>query len=293
MSPQSMTGYSRLTRATPHGAVTVELRSTNHRFLEIDQRLPDGLTNFSADIAQLVRAHVRRGRVEVQVHVRSPKRAAPQLSVDYAYATAYARALRELAANLRLSGSVTLDQVLASSPVVRQTNETPDRQAAWSSVRATVRAALNKLLAMRRAEGQRLLADVRAQAQGIARHAAAIRKELPKSAARQKARLAERVKTLVGPDTTLTTGQLQEAIAVVRDVDIHEELVRLNSHLVHLRETLRGQHSIGKKVDFIAQELVREANTIGAKANDAVVARHVVEIKGAIEKIREQAQNLD
>ena len=135
--------------------------------------------------------------------------------------------------------------------------------------------------------------DLRTHVQAIDRRARAIRRRLPKSLAQQQRRLSARIKQLLGNAGAVASAQLQEAVALIKDVDIHEELVRLASHLAHLREALASRGSIGKKLDFIAQELTREVNTIGAKANDAAIAHAVVEMKEAIEKIREQAQNLE
>ena len=147
---------------------------------------------------------------------------------------------------------------------------------------------------MRRAEGRRLVKDIRAQLRAITQRLVMIRARLPKSAAQQKQRLQQRLKTVLGETAAASSSaRIHEALALIKDTDIHEELVRLDSHLTQADQILSKQSSVGKTLDFIAQELMREANTMGAKANDAVIARCVIEIKGAIEKIREQAQNLE
>jgi uncharacterized protein (TIGR00255 family) len=288
----SMTGYSRLTRQTRLGPVTVEVRSTNHRYLEIGQRLPDGLTGVDGEVTQLVRRAIRRGRVEVLVALQSTRRATKRVTVDEALARTYCQRLRAIKRRLGLAGAVELSHVLALPHVIHVADDTTSPQAAWPAIRQTIEASVRRLSVMRAQEGRRLARDLRALAQGIERSAGAIRKRVPQAVAQQRLRLQQRLKGAFSA-STLTSAQLQEAVACVREVDVHEELVRLSSHLVHLRQALNGREAMGKKLDFIAQELMREANTIGSKANDADIARHVIEIKQAIEKIREQAQNLE
>ena len=291
MSIRSMTGYSRLTKRLPRGTVTVELRSTNHRFLEISQRLPDGLLGFEGQVAELIRRHVRRGRIDVNVAALLPQHASRRIVLDHALLDAYHERLVELTRRYGLEGGVTLEQLLSLPHVVSVADDQVQRQTLWPQIRQTLQEAVRALLAMRRAEGARMARDIRAQAGAIRQALKAIRARLPKSAAQYKQRLRERLKLVVGE--ALAPAQAQEALAVVREVDIQEELVRLESHLVHLEQTLRTEALVGKKLDFIAQELTREANTLGAKANDTGIVRAAIDIKGAIEKIREQAQNLE
>ncbi len=288
---QSMTGYSRLVKQTPRGGIAVELRSTNHRYLEVDVRLPEGLTSYEADVTQLVRAQLRRGRVDVTVAIQSPK-TGKQIVLDEALAEAYYRALSGLKKRFALKGEITLD-VLAHPLLLNAKDGRANQPDLWPVVRQTVQAAIRELAVTRQAEGQRLIRDIRANMQTIAKRAKSIRSALPKSMAQQKHRLGERLRTLMGNGGSLTTGQLHEALALVKDVDVNEELVRLDSHLTHMEQTLKTQQPMGKKLDFISQELMREANTLGAKANDSTIVRFCIEIKGAIEKIREQAQNLE
>ncbi|MBI3331292.1 MAG: YicC family protein [Candidatus Omnitrophica bacterium] len=291
MSIQSMTGYSRLTKRLPRGSVTVELRSTNHRFLELNQRLPDGLLGFEAQVADVIRAHLRRGRIDVSVTAHLPQATSKRVALDEPLLDAYYARLQSLQRRYGLAGGVTLDQLLALPHVVSVADDQAQRRTLWPQVRQLLQEALRALLATRRAEGARLGRDIRLHARVIRRAAATIRARLPKSAAQYKQRMRDRLTAAAGE--TLTATQLQEALAVIRDTDIQEELVRLESHLVHLEQTLKTAGFIGKRLDFIAQELTREANTLGAKANDAVIVHAAIDIKSAIEKIREQAQNLE
>lgn len=290
---QSMTGYSRLTRHTPHGTVTVEVRSTNHRYLEVTQRLPEGCGDGEGQVTQLIRARLARGRVDVTVAVQARRRAARQVACDLALAKSYDAALRKLRARFKFNDPVTLDHLLAMPRLFDVVEDEGQRQAIWPSVRRAIDEAVAGLVAMRRREGERLLKDLRAQVARMRRALQTIRARLPQSIAQQKRRWQERVASLVGNGSASVTSKIQEALSTVKDVDIHEELVRLDSHLEQLQQLLRSEKPIGKTLDFLAQELMREANTMGAKANDAGIVRRVIELKGAIERIREQAQNLE
>ncbi len=290
---QSMTGYSRAMRPTPFGAVTVEIRSTNHRYLEVTQRLPNGLAELEGSVTELVKRHIQRGRVDVTVTVHAERAPAKRVVLDEALARDYVGRLLALKGRLGMKGRVTLEQVLTLPQVVGVTDDPRAHQRMVPPIRETVQTAVRQLLAMRRLEGRRLVRDLQAQVRLIQQRVVAIRRRLPKSQAQQHQRLRGRLTQLMGDNATVTTGQIQEALALLKEVDIHEELVRLESHGAHLRQLLGDQGPVGKKLDFIAQELTREVNTIGAKANDAVIARDVVEMKEAIEKIREQAQNLE
>ena len=291
---QSMTGYSRVVHHVGPATVTVELRSTNHRYLEISQRLPDGLAGLEGHLTQLLRSHMQRGRVDVNVTAQVPSLSSRRVAVDVALAEAYHTTLLELTGRFGLKGGVTLDHLLALPRLVEVKDETDQRLPAWGpGVKLAVEQAVRELVAARKREGSRLVRDVGAQALRIRRQLQAIRRRLPHSAAQQKRRLQERVSLLLGTKTSATASQIHEALAIVKDVDIHEELVRLDSHLVHLRQVLASRKPVGKTVDFIAQEMTRETNTIGAKVNDADIARFVIEIKEAIEKIREQTRNLE
>lgn len=292
MALQSMTGYSRVVRHASFGAVTVELRSTNHRYLEIGQRLPDGLAVSDGDASQPIRRQICRGRVDLNVMVQPARRAQRRVVVDEALVRQYCQRLRGLKRRFGLAGQVELSHLLALPQAMKVVDEAPPAQASWPVIRRAIEAGVRQLVTMRTQEGRRLVADLRQLARRIEQSAQAIRKRVPQAMAQQRQRLRERMKEALST-SAISAAQLQEAVAFVRDVDVHEELVRLSSHLVHLTQALASTEPIGKKLDFIAQELMREANTIGSKANDAEMARHVIEIKQAIEKIREQAQNLE
>jgi uncharacterized protein (TIGR00255 family) len=290
---QSMTGYGRASQHTPVGTVGVELRSTNHRYLDVASRLPNGLAALEGRLVELVRGGIQRGRVDLSVTLQPGRQAHRQVALDEWLLERYHAALVELKARFGLKGPVTMEQLLALPQAISIVEERMPVERLWDAIRRAAQAAVRELVRARQREGARLVADVRAQLRAIERHALAVRRRLPKALERQRHRLRKRLEELLGRQAQVMTPQLEQAAALAREADIHEELVRLDSHLDYMRQTIASQTLVGKRLDFIAQELMREANTMGAKADDPVVAHHVVDIKGCIEKIREQVQNLE
>ena len=290
---QSMTGYTRTARRGAGGNLIVEIRSTNHRYLEIGQRLPEGFAALEGPAAELIREHVRRGRIEVNVTRQAEQRGPKRVRLNVPLARAYYQELRQLKTQLGLKSDVTLEQVLGLPQVVSIDEEQRVPRGEWPELRQVLQAALRDLLSMRRAEGARLARDLTRQIRAIRQRLAAIQRRLPKAFAEQRRRFRQRLEAVVGKEPGALAPHVQEAVSSVKETDIHEELVRLASHLRHVEQALSSDQPVGKKLDFIAQELMREANTMGAKANDEAIVRWVIEIRGVIEKIREQVQNLE
>ena len=291
-APTSMTGYGRASQRTALGAVTVELRSTNHRYLEIDARMPSGLTSLQGRLLELLRKELRRGRIEAQVSVQGGRGEQRRVVFDTALLQRYHRALVDLKHQFGLKGDVTLDHLLVLPQAISVSEERVPLEDLWEPLRRTAELAAKELVRSRRREGAKLARDLRAQLTSIDRHVRAVKRRLPQAFAHQRRRLRERLRELLGSGVA-SPAQLEQAAALARDADVNEELVRLESHLGHVRQSLDSPQLIGKRLDFIAQELMRETNTMGAKVNDAEAAQHVVSIKGCIEKIREQVQNLE
>jgi uncharacterized protein (TIGR00255 family) len=289
----SMTGFGRAQHRTPQGSVAVELRSTNHRFLEIDVRLPAGLASLQGRVAEVVREGVKRGRIEATVSLQEAPRDRRRVALDEDLLERYHAALLGLKGRFGLKGPLTLDHLLALPQAVSVSEARIAPEQWLAPVEAAVRLALKDLERARRREGATLIADIRRQMARIEAQVKAIKRRLPKALEGERKRLREQLRTLLGSKSALSSSVLAQVVALVRDADVHEELVRLDSHLGYMRQTLTGERLVGKRLDFIAQELMREANTTGAKVDDPEAAQHVVEIKGCIEKIREQVQNLE
>jgi uncharacterized protein (TIGR00255 family) len=290
---QSMTGYGRGSARDAVGTVTVEARSTNHRYLELEARLPNGLAALQARLTDLLRRSFRRGRVDVSVSVQEAARDRRRVMLDEALLARYHRALMDVKGRFRLQGPVTLDHLLALPQAVVVAEERVPAERLWEPIRRAAEAAVRDLVRAREREGARLAQDLQRQMRAIERHVRAITSRQPKALAEQRRQVRRRLQELLGAKGRSSVAQLEEVASVVKDADIHEELVRIASHLTHMRQTLAGRGLVGKALDFIAQELTRETNTVGAKVSDPATARRVVEIKGCIEKIREQVQNLE
>ena len=292
-SIQSMTGYGRAAKPIPAGSVNVELRSTNHRYLEVDQRLPNGLTALQGRLTELLRGRLRRGRIEAAVSVQLDRADARRVVFDQELLRRYHQALVEVKGRFGLKGQLTLDHLLALPQAVTISENRVPTERLQEPILSATSAALEELVRSRRREGAKLVRDIRAQLQTIEQQARLIKRRMPKAFEEQRRRLRQRLHELLGAGSGCSPAQLEQAAALAKEADINEELVRLESHLAYVRQALGQGQLVGKRLDFIAQELMREANTMGAKVNDPQAAQHVVEIKGCIEKIREQVQNLE
>ena len=287
-----MTGFGRAAQRTPTGDISVELRSTNHRYLEIGPHLPNGLGVLEGRLVETMRAAIQRGRIEVFVSVQMRHAHARQVAFDEPLLQGYHQSLMELKGRFGLKGPVTLEHLLNLPQAMTITEQRLQPEEAWTALRPVMQAAVRELVRSRAREGAKLTADLRQQLTAIERHLRAVQRRLPQALKEQQRQLRRRLRELLGSGSA-SASQLEQAAALVKDADVHEELVRLNSHLAYMRTTLASHQLVGKRLDFIAQELIREANTLGAKVNDAQAVQHVVDIKGCIEKIREQVQNLE
>lgn len=288
----SMTGYGRREAAWSGGTVSAEVRSVNHRFREIVIRLPKICSGLEEDLKPLIQERCARGRIELAVSLGGGKETERTVALDRSLARQYHRLLRDLQRDLRLSGSI--DVALLSG--FREIFASTDRPTAEPRLARTVRrlavGALTDLVAMRRREGTALARDVRMRLKSIGETTALIETRGPLVVECYFDRMKKRVEKVL--DAQADPGRLYQELAVYADrCDVTEELTRLRSHLVQCEETLQKHEPAGKTLDFLLQEMGREINTIGSKANDAEIAGHVVRIKSELEKIREQVQNIE
>jgi uncharacterized protein (TIGR00255 family) len=291
-----MTGYG-AAEAADGRRWWVEVRSTNHRFLEVVVRLPRELGALEERVRAAVAQRVRRGRVEVLVRDEGGVRAREAV-VDTELARRYAQALDRLRQELGLDEPVSLQSLLALPEVVRLEEVRPDPEAVWEELRPVLDQALEGLVGMRAAEGQRLAEDLRgrlvrleAWVDLVARRA----EQLPAAyAERLRQRVGELLRGLQADQVPDEARLAMEVAAYADRCDVREELVRLRSHLREARALLEAaQGAVGRKLEFLLQEMQREVNTLGSKAADLEVSRAVVEMKSELEAIREQAQNLE
>jgi len=290
---RSMTGFGAGEIVTTAGRYGVEVRSVNHRFCEVVVRMPRDLSQLEDRVRALVQSRVLRGRVDVVVVRDDYGRRPRSVKTDVELAKAYISALDGLRQALPVSGTVDLSLLLSLPDMVKIEEEKADVEASWPAVESGAGAALEKLVVMRDAEGARLGTDLLARLSRMEGFAESIAARAPLVVEDYHARLQRRVQELAG-SVAVDPGRLATEVALFADrSDITEELTRFRSHLAQFRTTLAGAGAIGRTLEFIVQEIGREANTIGSKANDLEITRHVIAIKGELESLREQIQNVE
>lgn len=291
---RSMTGFGAATAEVPGGRLAVEVRSVNHRFSEVQLRLPRDLAALEDRTRTLVQEQVRRGRVEVIVTRDEGTRRVRRVRADFELAAAYVHALRELAGVVGASDEITLAQVAGLPDVLKLEDDRVDAESVWPALDMAVRTATDALVVMRAAEGRRLADDLFARTAALETMTDAIagrsREVVRAYAERLRGRLAELLK-----DTPIDETRISAELALFAErSDITEELTRLRSHLVQFRQTVADEDgAVGRKLDFILQEMGRETNTIGSKANDLDVTRTIITMKSELESLREQIQNVE
>jgi uncharacterized protein (TIGR00255 family) len=290
---RSMTGFGAGEIATSAGRYGVEIRSVNHRFRDVVVRIPRDLSPLEDRVRAVVQARVFRGRVDVAVVRDDYGRRPRAVKADAALAKAYVDALDGLRQTLPISGGVDLSLLLSLPDLVKIEEEKEDVEASWPAVERGVTTALDRLIAMREAEGVRLGADLLERLSRLERLAEAIANRAPRVVEDYHARLGRRVQELAG-SVAVDPGRLAAEVALFADrSDITEEVTRFRSHLAQFRATVGGTGAVGRTLEFIVQEMGREANTIGSKANDLEITRHVIAIKAELENLREQIQNVE
>ena len=288
-----MTGFGKGEASGSAGAVSVELRSLNHRYFEVQTHLPNQLASAEDRFRERLKGRLHRGRVNLSVTFRRRGGEAQSITIDTAVAKRYYQLLMRLKAGLHLRGELSIEQML-SLPKVIAIEETPNQQAALLRLAdAALARAINTLVRMRQHEGRDLAQDVLVHVRTIERTLHDIEQHAPQVVLEHRERLAKRVQQLVH-NISVDHQRLETEIAMFADShDISEEVSRLRSHLTSVRQTLQDGKEAGRKLDFLAQELFREANTIGSKASDTAITNLVIAMKGAIEKVREQVQNIE
>lgn len=288
----SMTGYGRAEGSTEAGDLVVEIRSVNHRSLDINLRVPRELGAVEPGVRGLVRERLGRGRVEIFVNVRhrSPERI--DLCVDMELARKYRDASLALAEELDLPGEVSIDLLMRLPDVLYEHEEQLNAERFWKQFVPLLDQALDQVVAMRREEGEQLVKDVRRRLRTLESSARSIARRRKSALQAHQQGLKSRVEEILEGFKLDPIRFEQEVAFLVEKSDISEELVRVQSHLKQFRSELSGSNSVGRQLDFLCQELIREVNTMGSKTTDIEITRSVLSMKAEIEKIREQVQNL-
>jgi uncharacterized protein (TIGR00255 family) len=292
---KSMTGYGRGDCSQDGFKITVELNSVNRKQTEISVNLPRELEMLEAQVRDLINRAIARGRLTVRVALHAgASRLSARMHLNVPLAKAYARELEKLSKQLHLPGPVTLDH-LARAPGVFQTDEQiAEEEDFWPAVNKALAQALTGMVAMRTREGAHLADDLAKRIAIMRKATARIQKHAPGVAERYRDQLITRIKSagLEAPGVE-DDRLLKEVVYFADRSDISEELTRLQSHFKQFDDCLVSKEPVGRMLDFLAQEMNREINTIGSKANDSLISREVVTLKAELEKFREQAQNVE
>lgn len=290
---KSMTGFGRAQKEIDGYVITVELKSVNHRYFEFSSRVPRQYGFLDEKLKSYINGKVSRGKIECYVTIEALNTDTADVVVNHTLATAYVNALKEIAETYELKddfGASTISR-FPEVLVVRKSDE--DEEKLWGYVQEVCSDAIDKFVAMREVEGSKMKDDIYSRGQFILDCVSYIEERSPQTVKEYNDKLVERVHELLG-DVSLDESRILQEVAIYADkVAVAEETVRLRSHIEQLNAFISSDEPVGRKMDFLVQEINRETNTIGSKANDVDIARKVVDIKAEVEKIREQIQNIE
>lgn len=290
---KSMTGFGRSEQTVDGREISVEIKSVNHRYFEFSCRTPKGLGFLDDKIKSSVLSKISRGKVDVYVSVGADDEKESVVTINHSLAQGYVNALNELAREYNLSGDITVSDVTRYSDIFSVHKASEDEEKLWSEVETVLDDALDKFVAMRKIEGVKLYEDISSRAVKILELVSAVEESSPKTVEDYRSRLEEKMKEILQSSAVDEQRILAEAAIYADKVAVDEETVRLRSHFEQLEAVMKSDGAVGRKIDFILQEMNREANTIGSKVQNAELAHIVVDIKAELEKIREQVQNIE
>jgi uncharacterized protein (TIGR00255 family) len=272
---------------------TVEMRSVNHRFCDVQVKLPRRYSQFEEEIRKRVAASFARGRVEVSVTGDEALEKAEHLTVNGELARAYARLLRDLQKDLGLGEDLRLETLLTFRDIFTIKEDEESQARSWRVLSGALEGAVTECLRMRAKEGANIAADFSARLRRLEKLAGEIEARAPSVVQGVRDRLSERIQALLG-EVPVDEGRLAQEVALLADrSDITEEVVRLRSHVRQFRDQLDSGGPCGRQLEFLLQEMNREVNTVGAKASDLAISRQVIEAKSELERMREQVQNIE
>lgn len=289
----SMTGYGRGETVKENISVVVELRSVNHRYFEFSCRVPRGYVFLEDKLKTFCQQRITRGKVDLFLTLDVTASDNVVVEINHSLASGYVNAIKELSETYQINDGFSAVTLARFPDIFTVKSQALDEDNVWSVVEEAVSLALDGFTAMRAKEGKKLYDDVKSRVETILEKVAFIEERSPETVKAYREKLETRIREMLA-DATVDEGRLLTETAIFADkVAVAEETVRLRSHIKQLMELLESDIAIGRKLDFIVQEMNREANTIGSKAQDIEIAHTVVDIKAEIEKIREQIQNIE
>jgi len=290
---RSMTGYGRFELLRDGVTYTVEIKSVNHRYFEFSVRTPKGCAFLEDKLKSFFAKRIARGKVEVYVGIEGGARSSSVVTVNEAVAQSYVEALRNLKKKFGLAGKVSLSDVVTNNDVFIVERPKMNEDEVWSAVEEAANGAVEAFIKMRETEGERLAIDVKNRCEHILQMVGEVEIQAPETLKNYRERLEKKLREVLEDNSIDEQRILTEAAIFADKIAVDEETVRLRSHITQLVDMIDSDETLGKKFDFVVQEMNREANTIGSKAQNVEITRIVVDIKGEIEKIREQIQNIE
>ncbi len=290
---RSMTGFGRSQSNVPGYQSTCEVRGVNHRFLDSHIRISRRYSAIEDKIREEIKKYVNRGRIEININIEKTGESQRNIKLDKDLAMAYHNSLKELEENLNISSHLGIMDIFGLPGVFSLEDQEEDQEMLWALVQASLDGAMDSLIEMRSKEGRNLADDILERNQLILAMVEKLEKRAPIVSKDYYGRLRKRISELLPQEIIDEQRITQEAAIFADKSSITEEIVRLKSHVAHLHELMTIGGLIGRKCDFLLQEMFREINTIASKANDLEMSRIVVEAKAELEKIREQVQNIE
>lgn len=290
---RSMTGFGRAKKEIDSLDITVEIKSVNHRYFEFSARLPRSYNFLEEKLKSFLAQNISRGKVEISVMIEDNSQNATVVEIDRDYANAYITALKQLSKEFKIKNDIGASSFVGNNDLFKVRRKAADDQTVQNAVLTVAKEALDNFIEMRSIEGERLLNDVKSRTAYILKKVEFIEERSPETVKLYKERIEQKIKELLN-DTAPDEQRILTEVAIFADkVAVAEETVRLRSHIKQFEDLLSDTKPVGRKLDFIVQEMNRETNTIGSKAQDIEIAHTVVDIKSEIEKIREQIQNME
>lgn len=291
---KSMTGFGRGEAASVDYKITIEVKSINNRYLEVIPRMPRQIVALEDPVKKFVNGYVQRGRVDVFVTLEETENRQKTLKTDKELALAYYKSMQEIAELCKMDNAVTMDNMVRMPGIFTMEKDDDDLDEIWKLMQEALGSAMNLLVEMRQTEGDKLAADLLQRCAVIVDFVKEIDERSPMVVAEYQEKLQNRITELLADTALLDEAKFANEVAYFADrASITEELIRLDSHLSQLKDLLSCNDVVGRKLDFLMQELNREINTIGSKANDLQISRRVIDVKSELEKIREQVQNIE
>lgn len=290
---KSMTGFGRCEHQQGTQKFTVELKGVNHRYLDVNIRMPKKLNLFETSIRALLKQYAVRGKVDIFITYEDTAEGQVSLKYNAALAGEYMKYFRQMEEEFGLDNDIRVSTLARCPEVITMEEQSEDEEELWKGLKLALEGAFSQFVETRITEGENLKKDILEKLNGMEKLVAYIEERSPEIVTEYRAKIEEKVQELLG-DTQMEESRIVAEVILFADkICTDEEVVRLKSHISHMRDTLEEKEGIGRKLDFIAQEMNREANTILSKANDLAVSNCAISLKTEIEKIREQIQNIE